>query len=99
LKLAGLQVTDILDNGTVNYQGAYGQLVASAGTQTRQAEISSSALGVLKEQALAARNEVSGVNLDEEAAKLLQFQQAYQASAQAISIANTIFESLLQAVR
>ena len=42
---------------------------------------------------------MSGVNLDEEAAKLIQFQQAYQASAQMIGVANTLFDSLLAAVR
>ncbi len=99
LQLSALQITDILENGTTSYQGAYSQMIAIVGTQTRQAEISSSALGVLKQQSIAARSEVSGVNLDEEAARLLQFQQSYQASAQAISIANTIFETLLSAVR
>jgi flagellar hook-associated protein 1 FlgK len=43
--------------------------------------------------------EVSGVNLDEEAAKLIQYQQAYQASAQVISTASTLFDTLLSAVR
>jgi len=42
---------------------------------------------------------VSGVNLDEEAANLLQFQQAYQAAAQLIGISSTLFTSILQAVR
>jgi len=42
---------------------------------------------------------VSGVNLDEEAARLLQYEQAYNASAQVISIARSIFDSLLAAFR
>jgi flagellar hook-associated protein 1 FlgK len=42
---------------------------------------------------------VSGVNLDEEAANLVRFQQAYQAAAQVISVSNTLFDSLLGAVR
>ncbi|RYY58317.1 MAG: flagellar hook-associated protein FlgK, partial [Comamonadaceae bacterium] len=45
------------------------------------------------------RTSVSGVNLDEEAAKLLQYQQAYQASAKMIQIAQNIFDSLLQGMR
>jgi flagellar hook-associated protein 1 FlgK len=53
----------------------------------------------LLERASAAVQEVSGVNLDEEAAKLIQYQQAYQASAQIISIANTLFDTLINAVR
>ena len=46
-----------------------------------------------------ARDSVSGVNLDEEAAAMLRYQQAYQASAQIISMASTLFDSLLSAVR
>ena len=47
----------------------------------------------------AAKAEKSGVNLDEEAADLVRFQQAYQAAAQVISVANSLFDSLLGAVR
>ncbi len=50
-------------------------------------------------QAMAAQQSVSGVNLDEEAANLVRFQQAYQASAQVISTASSIFDALLGAVR
>ena len=50
-------------------------------------------------QAEAAKSEVSGVNLDEEAANLVRFQQAYQAAAQVISVANGLFDTLLGAVR
>ena len=50
-------------------------------------------------QAEAAKSEVSGVNLDEEAADLVRFQQAYQAAAQVISVANSLFDTLLGAVR
>jgi flagellar hook-associated protein 1 len=46
-------------------------------------------------QALAAQQAVSGVNLDEEAANLLQYQRAYQASAKAMQIANTMFDALM----
>jgi flagellar hook-associated protein 1 FlgK len=42
---------------------------------------------------------VSGVNLDEEAAHLLQYQQAYQASAKIVSTAQSIFDTLLQVMR
>ena len=51
----------------------------------------------LKEATLT-RESVSGVNLDEEAANLLRFQQAYQASSKCIEIANTLFDSILNAV-
>jgi len=50
-------------------------------------------------QATSSWESVSGVNLDEEAANLIKFQQSYQAAAQAISIANALFDSLIGAVR
>jgi flagellar hook-associated protein 1 FlgK len=50
----------------------------------------------LLQQAKADQSEVSGVNLDEEAAKLIRFQQAYQASAKVIATAQTVFQSLLE---
>ena len=48
---------------------------------------------------VAAQDSVSGVNLDEEAANLLRYQQAYAAAAQIISVANQMFDTLLNAVR
>jgi flagellar hook-associated protein 1 FlgK len=99
IALADLRIADILDGGTATYQDTYSQLTADVGTQTRQSEISNKALQVLLDQSNQARDEVSGVNLDEEAANLLRFQQAYQASAQVVATADSIFQTLLDAVR
>jgi len=99
LLLGALQTTDILDGSSTTYQGAYGRLVADVGAQARQAGIGLTAATTLKKQAVAARESVSGVNLDEEAANLMRFQQSYQASAQAIAVAGTIFDALISAVR
>ncbi len=98
LLLGPLQNTPTLAGGRATYEEAYGQMVADVGAKTRQSEINLAAQEVLLEQSLAARDSVSGVNLDEEAANLLSFQQAYQASAQVISAADTVFQSLLDAV-
>jgi flagellar hook-associated protein 1 FlgK len=68
------------------------------GTRTHQAELNSEAQTVLLNQAIEARESVSGVNLDEEAADLLRFQQAYQAAAQVITTANSLFQTLIEAV-
>ena len=73
-------------------------MVAEVGSNTRQAQISGEALGALKNQALAAREAVSGVNLEEEAANMLKYQQAFQAAAQMIGTADRIFQTLLQAM-
>ncbi len=98
LLLAGLTAQKILQNGTASYQETYSQLVSTVGVNTNQAQIARTAQENVLEQAVAARNAVSGVNLDEEAANLVRFQQAYQAAAQVISITRSIFDSLLAAV-
>ena len=73
--------------------------VSSVGIQTRQAESSAETQLALQRQAEQSLNALSGVNLDEEAANLLRFQQAYQATAQVISSANDMFNTLLSAFR
>jgi len=98
LLLAGLQTSQTMEGGTTNFQGAYGQLIGNLGTQTRSAQINSEAQAALLTQAQANRDTVSGVNLDEEAADLLRYQQAYQAVAQVISVADSTFQTLLSAV-
>ncbi len=99
LALANLQTTQTMENSTTSFQGAYAQLVGELGTQTRSAQINADAQAALLAQAQESRDAVSGVNLDEEAANLLHFQQAYQAVAQVISVADSTFQTLLDAVR
>ena len=99
LALAALEKKSVLENGKTTFSGAYGQMVAKIGTLTHAAKISSSAQGVLFNQAKQSRENVAGVNLDEEAANLIKFQNSYQAAAQAISVAQSLFDSLLGAVR
>jgi flagellar hook-associated protein 1 FlgK len=96
LNLAKLQTSNTLVNGTTSYQGAYGQLVSQVGTQTRELEVTSKAQATMLAQVTRSQQSVSGVNLDEEAANLLKYQQAYQAAAKAMSIAQSMFDSLLQ---
>ena len=69
------------------------------GGLTHAADISATAQESLLERANEARENISGVNLDEEAANLIKFQQSYQAAAQAISTASSLFDSVLGAVR
>jgi flagellar hook-associated protein 1 FlgK len=99
LALSALQTTGILDGGASNLQTSYSQLVSHVGARTHQLEVNATAQKTILEQAQAKRESVSGVNLDEEAANLVRFQQAYQASAQLITTANTLFQTLLDAVR
>ena len=99
LALAGLQTADILDNGSLSIAQGYSQLVAQVGSQTGAANIEREAVQSLLFQTTARRDSVAGVNLDEEAARLIQFQQAYTASAQIITVAREIFDTLLGAFR
>jgi flagellar hook-associated protein 1 FlgK len=99
LSMVDLQTTDTLFGGTATYNEAYAQMVSDVGSKTHHAELNLSAQESLLQRTQEAMQEVSGVNLDEEAAKLIQYQQAYQASAQVISTASTLFDTLLNAVR
>ncbi len=99
LFLSDLQSATSLYNGSTSFQQAYGQLISDIGTKTRHADINYRAQSALLDQAIAARESVSGVNLDEEAANLMRYQQAYQASAQVIMVASTLFDTLLSAVQ
>lgn len=99
LRLAALQTALTVGNGSASFQGSYAQLVADIGTQTRRADIGATAQQGLLRQAKQDRDALSGVNLDEEAANLMRFQQAYQAIAQVITAADTMFQTLLGVLR
>jgi flagellar hook-associated protein 1 FlgK len=95
LLLGALQTANTLGNGTATFQGAYTQFVSQTGNKTRELEVTSTAAGnLLTEVTLALQNE-SGVNLDEEAANLLRYQQAYQAAGKVMQIAGELFDLLL----
>jgi flagellar hook-associated protein 1 FlgK len=85
--------------GGATVQGAYAQIVADVGSRTRTAELNATAQRGLLMRAEEAHSEVSGVNLDEEAAKLLHYQQAYQAAAQAIAVGQKMFETIIAAMQ
>lgn len=96
LLMAALQTANTMVNDTASYQGAYGQLISQVGTQTRELGVTSRAQESMLSQVTAAQQSASGVNLDEEAANLLKYQQAYQAAAKAMQISQAMFDSLLQ---
>lgn len=99
LALAGLQSARVLDGGSSSITDGYGQLVARIGALAGAANIDRESAESLLIQTTAQRDSVSGVNLDEEAARLIQFQQAYTAAAQIITVARQIFDTLLGAFR
>ena len=96
LLLGVLQTKNTLENGTASYQSAYGQLVSQIGNKSRELEVTSKAQANLLTQTENTMQSVSGVNLDEEAANLMRFQQAYQASSKIIEMSNKLFDSILR---
>ncbi len=95
LLMGALQTSNTLGNGTISYQGAYSQFVSEVGNKTRELEVTSTAAGNLLSQATQSVQNESGVNLDEEAANLLRYQQAYQAAGKVMQIASQLFDVLL----
>lgn len=80
---------------SATFATAYAQVVSDIGNKTRSADVNLTAQTSMLEQAVSARDALSGVNLDEEAATLLVYQQAYQASARMLQIASKLFDTLL----
>ena len=95
LLLAGLQSVPGLDGGASTFQTAYSAMVGSVGAIASEVKVTGTALaGILKETRVAQQS-VAGVNLDEEAANLIRFQQAYQAASKLISVSSRLFDSIL----
>ena len=108
LKLADLQNGELVRKNLVTtatadnhetFNQAYSGLVSDIGVVTGQAITSASAFDALAQQSEAWYESLSGVNLDEEAANLLRFQQSYSASAQVLAAAQEVFDTLLSAAR
>lgn len=99
LVLATLQTQRILGGGSTTLQDAHGELVSIVGTRTHQSLLNFNAQDALLSHSISARDAVSGVSLDEEAADLMKYQQTFQASAQVIVAADKLFEALLGMMR
>jgi flagellar hook-associated protein 1 FlgK len=98
LAAANQQTTGVLSNGTISVSGAAGALVSGAGALAQQVNTAQTAQTAVNTQATTNVQSISGVNLDEEAANLIQWQQAYQASAQALSVANGLFTTFMDSI-
>ncbi|NPT33068.1 flagellar hook-associated protein FlgK [Paraburkholderia xenovorans] len=95
LALSNLSTAKALSGGTVTLTGAYANYVNNIGNQTNQIQTSSTAQSSLVTQITTAQQSVSGVNINEEAANLLQYQQLYQANSKVIQTAQTLFQTIL----
>ena len=94
LALAKLETKSLVSNKTLS--AAYIDHVNNIGNISRQATIAQSALKVVHDQAVAAKDQIAGVSLDQEAADLIRFQQAYQAAAKVMQVGSQLFDSILQ---
>lgn len=96
--LVNLEFNATLNRGKASLSDVYGLLLEDVGIRTSSAKINASASEGVLEQSVALRNSISGVNLDEEAANLIKYEQMYSANAQAIAVARDIFERLINSV-
>ena len=88
-----------LNGGTTSLSGAANSLVNKVALLTQQAQTSASAQQTVQTSASDALSSLSGVNLDQEAANLVAYQQAYEACAQMVQASNTMFNSLITAIQ
>lgn len=99
LEMAEMMGEPIMDNGNSSFQEAYSSMVGDLGGFTQRVQTNRDAQQTLLTQAEEQWEELSGVNLDEEAANMMEYQQAYQAAAQVITTADEVFQEILNAVR
>lgn len=97
--MAALGTKNTLNNGSQSFAEGYANLVGEIGAKTRQSQLDKDSGQTLLEQSNNQRESVSGVNLDEEAGRLIQYQAAYNASAKVMSVAQDLFNTLLQTFR
>jgi flagellar hook-associated protein 1 FlgK len=93
--LSNLTTAKVMSGGTSTLTNAYATYINDIGNQASQVQTSSTAQSALVTQITAAQQSVSGVNINEEAANLLQYQQLYQANSKVIQTAQTLFQTLL----
>lgn len=102
LKLLDLQTKATVEaaggSTGISFTNAYGKLVEQVGAKAAQATVDSTATGAILKEAKASRDSVSGVNLDEEAANLVKYQQYYTASSQIIKTAQDMFSTLINSL-
>lgn len=96
LALGKLQTQNTVADGKATFQTAFAESVANVGIKTRELKVVGAAQESALIQSQSARDALSGVNLDEEAANMIRFQQAYQASAKILDIGSKLFDSILQ---
>lgn len=98
LAMTALETNATMQNNSMSFSQGYGRLVEEVGTKSNLSKINTEASKSLLEQTKTMRDSVSSVNMDEEAAKLIQFQQLYTANARVITVAKDLFDTLIRSI-
>lgn len=99
LEMGELQSQKIMNGNKATFQDVYSGMLSEIGAKTANADVSMQSTFILKNQSFDRIQSVSGVNMDEEAANLLQYQQYYSAAARVITVASEIFDTIIQSSR
>jgi flagellar hook-associated protein 1 FlgK len=99
LGLARAGAAGLFAGGQISVDDVAARLVATVGATALRADQDLQVQSTLREQAAFDLDSISGVNLDEEAANMLRYQEAYQAASKIIGVANDLFQTLLSALR
>lgn len=95
LLMGQMQTGKTMAGSTASFSTAYAQMVSNAGNKGAELNTIFAAQQTVLAEAEKARDAVSGVNLDEEAVHLIQYQESYQAAAKMLQIASQLFDSIL----
>ena len=98
LAMLDLQEDKYALEGKGNFQELFSEVVASVGASVQSTNLNLSSSEMIKDAAAASASELSGVNMDEEAAQLIEYQQAYQASARVLQTARELFDALIDRI-
>jgi flagellar hook-associated protein 1 FlgK len=96
--MINLQLEDEIQKDKGNFQEIFSTTLAKVGSNVQANKLSLTAAKSIMEAAEGSESEFAGVNLDEEAANLIQYQQAYQASARILQAAKELFQTLIEVV-
>lgn len=99
LKLRDKAIVSLDGSTNATITDAYSQMIGNLGVLVQDGKTSASISATLAQTSQQTLSSATGVNLDEEAAKLIQFQQSYQAAAKVLQIAQSLFDTLLQTAR
>lgn len=99
LDMSNLQNEKLMNGNKATFQDIYSNMLAERGAKAANADVAMQSTSILKNQSFERLQNTAGVNMDEEAANLLQYQQHYSAAARVITVANELFDTILQASR